>query len=260
MGTSTHNRGQNGRTPLVPSWLEQPDNDIQIPPDGDADRFRVPRNEFTRYINSGGRDTSLGRRSISNYIKNSLGGSTNATHRLGAARKSSAKLIDFAGIYASGGVEAVEKYFSIDNLSNRTASNVFISLTNFICPDGGPQDEGIARDAYISAIEETPELAEIKFEDLTSDQFMIIVERTMANVICNRITNDIANKIIALPQDQNTTKSLISQIKDFVKGAVSESVSHLNIKAGNLPQGDTLKIVDQVYKTSFDIMVSVGES
>ena len=132
-------------------------------------------------------------------------------------------------------------------------------LQIFICPDGGPQDEGIARDAYISAIEETPELAEIKFEDLTSDQFMIIVERTMANVICNRITNDIANKIIALPQDQNTTKSLISQIKDFVKGAVSDSVSHLNIKAGNLPQGDTLKIVDQVYKTSFDIMVSVGE-
>ena len=41
MGTSTHNRGQNGRTPLVPSWLEQPDNDIQIPPDGDADRHSL---------------------------------------------------------------------------------------------------------------------------------------------------------------------------------------------------------------------------
>ena len=49
MGTSTHNGGQKGRTPLVPSWLEQPDSDSQnepnndvnpIPPVGDADRFR----------------------------------------------------------------------------------------------------------------------------------------------------------------------------------------------------------------------------
>ena len=50
MGTSTHNGGQKGGTPLVPSWLEQPDvnpqnenglgpDGSQIPPVGDADRF-----------------------------------------------------------------------------------------------------------------------------------------------------------------------------------------------------------------------------
>ena len=52
MGTSTHNGGQKGGTPLVPSWLDQPDtnsqnesdnNASQIPPVGDADRFRSPR-------------------------------------------------------------------------------------------------------------------------------------------------------------------------------------------------------------------------
>ena len=55
MGTSTHNGGQKGGTPLVPSWLDQPDtnsqnesdnNDSQIPPVGDADRFRAPRGEL----------------------------------------------------------------------------------------------------------------------------------------------------------------------------------------------------------------------
>ena len=59
MGTSTHNGGQKGGTPLVPSWLEQPDvnpqnenglgpDGSQIPPVGDADRFRTPRGEFIR--------------------------------------------------------------------------------------------------------------------------------------------------------------------------------------------------------------------
>ena len=64
MGTSTHNGGQKGGTPLVPSWLEQPNENTpseitpdsdnnEVSPMGDADRFRTPRGEFTRYINSG---------------------------------------------------------------------------------------------------------------------------------------------------------------------------------------------------------------
>lgn len=271
MGTSTHNGGQKGGTPLVPSWLDQPDGNEpnetdsglgnnQIPPIGDPERFRIPRSEFTKYINSGGRSSSLGRRGVSHYIKNSLGGSSNATHRMGAARSSSAKLLNVAGVFASGGAQAVERYLSVENLSNKTASDAFIAITDFICPDGGPQDEGIARAAYISAIEETPEIAEIKFGDLTSDQIMVIVERTMANAIFNRITNDIGNKIILLPQNRAESDSLIRQTKDFVKGSVSDAVANLNLKAGNIRQGDSLEIVDQVYKAAFDIMISAGEN
>lgn len=270
MGTSTHNGGQKGGTPLVPSWLEQPNENTpseittdsdnnEISPMGDADRFRTPRGEFTRYINSGGRNSGLGRKSVSNYIRNSLGGSSNATRRMGTARSSSARLLNVAGVFASGGARAVEQYLSIENLSNKSASDAFIAITDFICPDGGPQDEGIARSAYISAIEESPEIASIRFEDLTSEQILVIVERTMANSIFNRITNDIGNKIILLPKDRNMSDSLIGQMKDFVKGSVSDAVSNLKIKAGNIRQEDSLKIVDRVYKTAFDIMISVGE-
>jgi len=271
MGTSTHNEGQRGRTPLVPSWLDQPDaneqnqnfvgtNSSQIPPLGSEDRFRVPRGEFTRYINSGGRDSGLGRKSVSNYIRHSLGGSSNATRRMGAARNSAAKLLNVAGAFASGGVRAVEQYLSIENLSHKTASDALIAITDFICPDGGSQDEGIARSAYLSAIEESPEMATVKFADLTSDQIMIIVERSMANAILNRITNDIGNKIILLPQERSTSDNLISQMKDFVIGSVADAVAELDIKVRSIRQGDSLKIVDQVYKAAFDIMVSAGEN
>lgn len=271
MGTSTHNRGQKGGTPLVPSWLQQPDENMhndtpqdfngnQIPSIGNIDRFTAPRGEFTRYINSGGRDGSLGRKSVSNYISKSLGGSLNATRRMGAARSSTARLLNIAGTFALGGARAVEQYLSIENISHKTASDAFIAITDFICPDGGPQDEGITRSAYISAIEESPEIATIKFEDLTAKQIMIIVERTMANAIFSRITNDIGNKIILLPQDRTTSDSIIAQMKDFVKGSVSDAVANLDIQAGNIRQGDSLRIVDQVYKEAFDIMISAGEN
>lgn len=271
MGTSTHNVGQKGGTPLVPSWLQQLDENMQnetpqgingnqIPPIGDWDRFTAPRNEFTRYINSGGRDGSLGRKSVSNYISKSLGGSSNAARRMGAARSSVARLLNIAGAFASGGTRVVEQYLSIENLSHKTASDAFIAITDFICPDGGPQDEGIARSAYISAIEESPEIASIKFEDLTAEQIMVIVERTMANAIFSRITNDIGNKIILLPQDRTTSDWIIVQMKEYVKGAVSDALANLDVQIGNIRQGDSLRIVDQVYKEAFDIMVSAGEN
>ena len=271
MGTSTHNGGQKGGTPLVPSWLDQTDGNEtnetdsglennQIPSTGDPERFRIPRSEFTKYINSGGKSSGLGRRAISHYIKQSLGGSSNATHRMGAARSSSARLLNIAGVYASGGAQAVEHYLSIENLSNKTASEAFIAITDFICPDGGTQDEGIARAAYISAIEETPEIAKIRFADLTSEQIMVIVERTMANAIFNRITNDIGNKIILLPQNRAESDILIRQTKDFVKGSVSDAIANLKPEAGNIRQADSLKIVDQGYKMAFDIMISAGDN
>lgn len=89
---------------------------------------------------------------------------------------------------------------------------------------------------------------------------MVIVERTMANAIFNRITNDIGNKIILLPQERAISDRLIVQMKDFVKGSVSDAVINLDIKAGNIRQGDSLRIVDRVYKAAFEIMVSTGEN
>lgn len=257
--------GQNGRTPLVPSWLQDTDSIIQGNEKltlqlGDPNRFSAPRGEFTRYINSGGRNTGIARKSISNYVRNTMGGSTNATQRLGAARKSSARLLNIASVYAGGGARAVEQYLSISNLAHKPAVEAFIAITNFVCPDGGPQDEGIARSAYISAIIESPELADIPFEDLNVDQILLLVEKTMTNVIFDRITNDIGNKVITLPDDPSTSDTLVKQIKDFVAGSVSDAIESLGVKAYNLQQHDSLKIVDTIYKTAFDIMVEVGEA
>ena len=82
----------------------------------------------------------------------------------------------------------------------------------------------------------------------------------MTNAIFNRITNDIGNKIILLPQDRTVSDSIIAQMKDFVKGSVADAMANLDIKAGNIRQIDSLRVVDQVYMKAFDIMVSVGEN
>lgn len=268
MGTSTHNSGQKGKTPLVPSWLQDTEPSVGTLPDnvdvtaqiGNQNRFTAPRGEFTRYINSGGYSSGMARKSISNYVKNSMGGSRNATQRLGSARNSTAKLLNIASAFASGGAHAVEQYLSISNLAHKSAAEAFISIANFVCPDGGPQDEGIARSAYISALCDYPELAEIPFDALNNDQMMLLVEKSMVNVVYDRIKNDIGNKIIYLPENPAISDDLVQQIKDFIKGGITDAIARLGIRANNLSQSDSLAIVDSIYETAFDIMVAAGDA
>ena len=275
MGTSSHNNGQKGNTPLVPTWLDQLDEKKQLDsvqnepnsvPIGEINRFTQPRREFARYINSAGQDTGIVRRSIANYIRSSMGGSKNATQRLGAAKKSSEQLWKVAGIFASGGAKAVEHYFlkeyylSLKNLVQKNAAEALIAIADFICPYGGPQDEGIARNAYISAIEETPDIALIPFEELTIEQMLLIVQKTMANVVYGRIINDIGNKIIMLPKNIEIAEKLVKQIKELIYGAISDAISDLDIDTNNLSQNQSKNIVNNVYQTAFKILEKVGNN
>lgn len=74
----------------------------------------------------------MARKSIANYVRNSMGGSKNAAQRLGAARNSSARLLNVTGIFASGGAQAVERYLSLENLSNRNATDALLANSRFL--------------------------------------------------------------------------------------------------------------------------------
>lgn len=81
----------------------------------------------------------------------------------------------------------------------------------------------------------------------------------MANVVCGRILNDIGNKIIMLPDDIDVAERLVAQIKEFVKGAISDAVSDLKVDVNNLSQHQSIDIVNEVYQTTFEIMARVGD-
>jgi hypothetical protein len=191
MGSSTRNKGQNGKTPLVPSWLDdngggdfkpdspgnsqdqdgddstpnstqnpqnsdsnkkQPDKNTTQPTQPDPRRFSVARSNFTRYINSGGNSGGNLRRAVSSYVRHAAGGSQNATKRLGAARISTTKLLSVIGGFASGGVSATARLLQLGDIIGKSAKDAFLRIMDFVCPDGGRTDEGIARNAYIEAL------------------------------------------------------------------------------------------------------------
>ena len=279
MGTSTSNRGQSGTTPLVPSWLDDkgigiappitplkptenlsPQSGVQKEPakpeveKPEPRRFAVPRSNFTRYIKAGESGGGSLQRATSSYVRHSVGGSQNATKRLGSARNSTAKLFSIVGGFVNNGVTSTARIYHLGDIIGQAAKDAFLFIMDFVCPDGGTTEEGIARSAYIEALATMPDWDNKLIEDLTPNEFLVFIEIYMANVIEERIVNDIGNKMITLPTDVAEIDNLQQQLKEFIKGAVSDAISKLKVDIKNINTSQTQSIVDSVYKTAFDII------
>jgi hypothetical protein len=282
MGSSKRNIGQNGKTPLVPSWLDdtgggnftpnspqtpqnpdgnekQPDNNAAQPTQPDPNRFSAARSNFTRYINSGGNSDGNLHRAVSSYIRHAVGGSQNATRRLGAARISTAKLLSIIGGFASGGVAATARLLHLGDIIGKSAKDAFIRIMDFVCPDGGRTDEGIARNAYIESLVEMPDWENKQIETLTPPELLAFTEIYMTDVIEGRIVNDIGNKLFLLPKDIAVVENIQEQMKEYIKNEVHNAFSRLKVAISNTDSAQTQSIVDSVYKTAFDIMSALGE-
>jgi hypothetical protein len=263
MGTSTSNGGQKGSTPLVPSWLEDGEsplaNDKPIPPQADGERFRIPRSNFTRYVNEGGRSTHNLRKSTSQYVKQSLGGSKNAVSRLGSARNSTERLVSFFNSVSRNGVAETSRIYGLGDIIGKNARDVFLHIIDFVCPDGGPTDEGIARSSYIETLMTLTDLENKTIETLTDGEFLTFTKTYMTNVIQERLLNDIGNKTISLPDDTAMVEIIQNQIKDFISGSVSDAINDLQLEIRNIDTNHTRDIVDSVYERAYSILSGLEE-
>lgn len=257
MGTSTRNKGQSGRTPLVPSWLEGDNSQgiQQIPPNGDVHRFTGPRRSFSEYVNGGGRNSSSMRGAVSRYVRRSLGGSSNATKKLGSARGSTGRLLGvLSALGSADGIDQLARDFSIDSLRGLSADEFFVRIADFIVPDGGPNDEGIARSAYFDAIADHPELREMPIENLSQDGREAVLQGYMGRVIVEHIMNDIATQVIQLPNDMNEITHIESQVEQLVKNDVSDAFSDFHQTGKAINNRDAQKITDKIYQKVYDIL------
>lgn len=282
MGTSTRNRGQNGHNPLVPTWLEgdpvpvgpapiavpvQPtpftpqQQPMQpIPTEADPNRFRGPRTSFTHFTSSGGRDRSSMKRGVSHYVSRSLGGSSNATKRLGSSRTSTARLYEVLNTFAgSGGLREVARLLSIENLEGLRAAEFFIKVAQFVCPDGGPEDEGISRSAYFDTVADNPELMNKPTENLTQEEIDSILQKYMSKVVMQLIMNGIANNAIRFSKTLDEIAHIEDAVEQLIEQSVSDSFAQVRRDNTELTNEKAKKITDSVYRKTFEILEGVGE-
>lgn len=292
MGTSSAFGGQNGGTPLIPSWLDDggtpPVAPNGVPPDGgppngppqdipapgtptapparppiplaaDPTRFSAARNNLSRFAGSGGNDRrSLGR-AVSHYVGSSSGGARNAAARMGSARGAGSRLVGFLyDAVARGATEAL-RALNLGALAGRPIEEVFLGLSDYVCPDGGSIDEGIAREAFIETITDLASAGIADLDGLTADQMQTVFELYATNAIEARLCNDIGMKTITLPADSHDAALVQAQLKDFIRRGVADALTTNRAVTAALTPDRVLQFVGRVYEQAFAILQIMGD-
>ena len=286
MGTSSAFGGQSGVTPLVPSWLDDggappaapdgapPDGgpptgqpqDVPapaqppIPPMADPIRFSAARNNFSRFAVSGGNDRrSLGR-AVSHYVGSSSGGARNAAVRMGSARGAGSRLVGFLSDAVARGATEALRALNLGALAGRPIEEIFLGLSDYVCPDGGSIDEGIAREAFIETITDLASAGIADLDGLTADQMQTVFELYATNAIEARLCNDIGMRTITLPSDSHDAALVQAQLKDFIRRGVADALTTTTrtVTAALTPDR-VLQFVGGVYEQAFAILQIMGD-
>lgn len=286
MGTSSSYRGPGRRTPLVPSWLPSPGAApapvdgglpapappplappvppppirIAIPAVAAANRFMAARNSFSRFARSGGSDRANLGRAISNYVSTASGGARTAAARMGASRQSGAQLLNFLSGAAGGNAVAALRSLRLETLAGHPIEEVFVGLADYVCPDGGTIDEGIAREAFVETIADLAENGISDLNALTLDQMQTIFEIFATHAIETRLYNDIGSKAIILPAGLQDAALVQEQLQDFIRRGVADALTSARAGLQALSPTSVRGFIDRVYEQAFGILKALGEA
>ncbi len=290
MGTSASSGGLGGKTPLVPSWLEgspQPVVPAQpafpagamplpgalppvphepltgVPPGGampqnirDEARFQKARLNFTKFASDRGRPgrRALGR-AIRSYVTRGNGGAAKASRRMGSSRRAAANLIDVLARIQRDGVDKAFRDLDIDLAFTGTVEDAFLALTDVICEDGGPVDEGIARDAWCEVVAALDTLGITDLAAMTDSQRRALFAAFVAETIKLRIQNDIGARGFKIAGTAVEVREVAKELFSYVRAATGDEVARRfpgNLVAVTTPQ--LRSIGDTVYEVAWALL------
>lgn len=291
MGTSSSFGGPKNDRPLVPTFVDDtdgqggdgtdPDGDSEedgneenagdgtdagtprappLPPPGSAGRFTAPRASFTSFARSGGTDRrSLGR-AVSGYVRSSMGSPRRAAQRMGTARASGAAVVRLLQSVQANGITETLRQLNLTALAGRPIEEVFAGLADYVCPEDGSIDQGIARNAFIETIADLADAGITDIDGLTPEQMTTLFELYVAHTIEARICNDIGMKAVALPANPAAAQKVEDMLHDFIQRGVTDAVARSGSNIQALSSAEINGFVTNVYEDAFRILQAMGDA
>jgi hypothetical protein len=158
-----------------------------------------------------------------------------------------------------GAVEAL-RALNLGAFAGRPIQDIFLGLADYVCPDGGTIDEGVAREAFIETIADLAEAGVTDLDGLTADQMQTVFELFATNAIEARLCNDIGMKTITLPSDAREAGRVQAQLKDFIQRGVSDALTAARPAAQALTPERVFGFVDRIYEQAFGILQIMGDA
>ena len=246
------NDGNNGAIPAAPT------NRPPIQP-GSSGRFTNARTNFTQFVKSGGKDRSKLGKSLSSYVSTSNGGARNASKRMGSSRRATTNLLNFFSSVQTQGSTAALQALNLGGLAGKTVEEKFLGLADYICPDGGNVDEGIARSAFIETIAELAQNGITDIDTLTPDQMQTVLEIFATHAIEERLYNDVGTKICIASENIQVFEKVQAQLHDFIMRGVSDAFTKANINIKSMTHDKAQTLIDGIYESAFGILQNLAD-
>lgn len=131
MGTSQSSVGPNGRSPLLPAWVDDSQTPLQTP---DLQRLRGLRQAIGSAVRGGGRDDV--RKALGHYARKASGGRHAAVQKLGKITQAGS---DLFGIFS--GSQQQHYSVSLHSLNGQPCDQVINQITELLAGHHGDSDK-----------------------------------------------------------------------------------------------------------------------
>lgn len=291
MGTSGTFGGP--KSGLVPSWVDEPASNPAASPDGPGSGAQdggldsagngdgsaastpatptpyppmpaipassgmgVARGNMTRGARTS--DARAIRRGAGQYIGASGGGRA-ATRRMPNSRAVAGGVIGLAHSFAHRGPAEALRRFNLDGMAGAPAEDVFVALTDMLCPAGGTIDEAIARDALLETVADLAAAGIGNFDELSTEDLREFFIGVVSRSIEGKILNEIGTNAVSVPANIAGVERAQSMLHDFVEGCVRDEFEERGTDLGDL-DGDAIdSFVDDLYTAALDLIRALGE-
>ena len=178
---------------------------------------------------------------------------------MGVSRTTTATLATFLADARTRGTREALRALNLEALAGKPVEEVLLGLADYICPDGGSVDEGIAREAFMETIVELAELGVTNFDALTADQMQTVLELYVTNAIETKLCNDIGTKAVLMPKDAQQADRVVEQIRDFIRRGVLDAFTSSRAVLESLTSERASGFVEQIYVEAFSVLQALGE-
>src|SRR3546814_933423 len=178
---------------------------------------------YTTLCRSGAR-TSDGRairRGAGQYVSAS-GGGRGAARRMPSSRAAAGGIAGLARDFATQGPAEALRPFNLEGLAGAPAVDVFVALTDALCPPGGTIDEAIARDAMLETIGALAAEGVGNFDEMTPEDLQEFFIGVVSRSIEGKILNEVGTNSIRVSPDLAAVERAQRMLHDFVDGCVRD--------------------------------------
>lgn len=287
MGTSGSSSGPGSGTPLVPTWLDEPEvgplpGGDKAPPDKADDpddagesaqtqprpaierasapvRFQAARRDFSVFAGSGGNDRGALRRAVRSYVRSGVGGSARATRRMGASRAAAGGVLAVMRGFQRDGIDATLRRLNLGNLAGRSGADILLGLTDVICRDGSSIDEAIARDAWLETIAELDRLGIEDLDGLSTQQIQEVFLTFIAHSIETLLFQTIGINGLRMATDLTAIEAFEAQLREYIRRGVHDSFTSNLSELTELSDRDIQGIVDETYRSAWELLEVWGD-